>query len=275
MRKALIIMLLVLGGCVTDHPAIPQRYQLGTPVACADEINPKTVVMIGYSAKHKRAADGNTYLVQWRAVTNSNSNVTNDPVVIAANADLATNAWPKFRMHMDLSVDGGASWSRRIGYGLQTPKSGISSEFVWSPPDDYSLLTTNAKLRIVDLDGRIIRGMTNGAPYDVTTNGVQSAEFAIVGAVVDVPAAGATLYPDTPQTVTWRQVGGGNQADLYWLTPSTNGLIATFSNVVNGLNTRSVQLPVDLPVVAAMRLCIRGVQFPSIIGYSGDLEVQP
>jgi hypothetical protein len=275
MRKALIIMLLAVGGCVTDHPVIPQRYQLGTPVACADYINPKTVVLIGHSAGNKREADGNTYTIEWRCATNSNSNATDDPVVISANADLATNVWPKFRMHLDLSVDGGASWIRRIGYGLQTPKSGIGSDFVWSPPDDYSLLTTNAKLRIVDLDGRIVRGMTNGAPYDVPTNGIQSAEFAIVGAVVDVPAAGATLYPDTPQTVTWRQVGGGTNAEIFWVTPDSSALITTVSNVVNGLNSASINLPVNLPVVSEMRLCVRGVEYPSIIGYSGTFTVSP
>lgn len=276
MRNAWLIMALVIGGCVTDHPTIPARYRLGVPMAAAQELQPyQSVVLIGETAGQKQAADGNTYTIEWRATTNSNSNAIDDPAVIAANADLATNTWPKFRMHMDLSVDGGATWAQRIGYGLQTPKGGIGSEFVWSPPEDYSLLTTNAMLRLVWLDGTPFRGYNNGASYDVGTNGVRSGIFAIVGAVVDAPATGATMYPDTPTTVTFRQVGAGESVNLYWVTPTTNGLIQTFTNVVNGLNTRDIWLPADLPVAAQMRFCVRGVQHPVVVGYSGIFEVLP
>lgn len=279
MRTWLAIALMLIGGCVTT-PLIPERYHLGVPEARAGDVDATSVVLIGSSAANKAAEDGNTYTIEWFAMTNSNSDALEDPIVIAANADLATNRWPKFRMHMDLSLDGGQTWPRRIGYGLQTPKGGIGSEFVWSPPNDYSLLTTNAVLRLVDLDGNPFRGNNPGATYDVGTNGVRSGKFFIAGAVIDEPAAGSTLYPDTPITVTWRQVGGGSTARILWLTPDSMGddaahLLATVSNVVNGVNTVSINLPADLPVAPLMRLCVHAVRYPVIIGYSGDLEVQP
>lgn len=276
MRKAWLSLILILGGCVTQHPSIPTRYHLGVPVAAAQELQSyQGVVLLGSTAREKRADDGNTYTIDWYSVTNSNSDATDDPLVIEANADLATNVWPKYRMHLDLSVDGGATWPRRIGYGVQTPKGSISGDFVWSPPDDYSLLTTNARLRLVSLDGAPVRGLNTGAPYDVGTNGVRSALFPIVGAVIDAPATGATLYPDTPCEITFRQVGAGESVNLYWVTPTTNGLLQTFTNVVNGSNTRSIWLPVDLPVADQMMFCVRGVAHPVVIGYSGVFEVQP
>lgn len=265
MRNAWIAIVLVVGGCLTQSPVVPARYQLSVPMACAvtasgDYINEQGAVLIGDSARGKQAADGNTYTLRWFAAHSV--------------PELATNIWPVFRMHMDLSIDGGSNWIRRIGYGLQTPKGQVDGEFVWSPPNDYRLLTINAVLRLVDLDGRPFRGDTS-LPSTPGTNGVWSPTFAILGSVVDAPAAGATLYPDTPINIIWRQVGGGDNANLYWVTPSTNGFLATFDNVVNGTNNRAIWLPVDLPVAEQMRFCIRGVEYPSIIGYSGTFQVIP
>jgi hypothetical protein len=247
---------------------------LGVPCAEA-AIDSAGVVLIGDSAAGKRAEDGNVYSISWLAMTNSNSDATNDPVVIAANADLATNLWPRYRMHLELSIDGGQTWARRIGYGLQTPKGATGGEWGWSPPDDAALLTTNAILRLVDLDGRVFTGPTNGAPYDVGTNGIRSGMFAIVGAVIEAPAGGTILYPDTPLTVDWRHCSDNTTFDIHWLTPSTNAWLTTVSNCVIGLNSVTVQLPADLPVVPAMRICVMGVEYPAIVDYSDDLEVQP
>lgn len=270
-----ILTLMLIGGCLSTSPIIPPKYQLSVPSANASTISTQGLVLIGSSATEKLAVDGNTYTISWFAITNCNDTDTERAEAIAANLILATNVWPKFRQHMDLSVDGGSTWVRRIGYGLQTPRGATGSEFTWSPPDDYSLLTTRAVLRLVDLDGRVFQGPTNGVPYDVPTGGIRSATFAIAGAVIDAPAEGATLYPDTPATITWRQIGGGDQADLYWLTPTTNSFMLTFSNVVNGLNSREIIVPADLPIVAEMRFCIRGVEYPAILGYSGTFDVQP
>lgn len=276
MRKAWVVIMLVIGGCVTDHPVIPTRYHLGAPVACAQELQPlQKVVLIGETAEQKRVADGNTYSIDWFAMTNSNSNATNDPMVIAANAELVTNRWPKFRMHMDLSLDGGVTWPHRIGYGLQTPRGGIGNEFSWSPPDNYSLLTTNAMLRLVGLDDQPFRGYYNGASYDVGTNGIQSGMFAIIGAVIDSPVGGDTLYPDTPASITFRQVGAGDSVNLYWVTPSTNGFIQTLTNVINGTNTREIMLPADLPIAEQMRFCVRSIPHPVVVGYSPIFSVYP
>lgn len=263
-----ILALMFVGGCMSTAPIMPERYQLSIPTA-----NAADVVLIGSSAIGKTLEDGNTYTITWMAQTNVNSDLVDNPAVILANGILATNTWPKYRMHMDLSIDGGRTWVRRIGYGIQTPKGSTGSEFSWSPPEDYSLLTTNAKLRLVDLDGKPFTGPTNGLPCDIGTNGIRSPIFSIVGAVIDAPAAGATLFVNAPATVTWRQVGGGSRADLYAVTPTAQSYLTTFSNVVNGLNSRAIFLAESFPPAAEMRFAIRGVEYPVIVGYSGTFEV--
>ena len=277
MRKAWLCLMLAIGGCVSTSPLIPSRYQLGIPSASAD-INPKSVVLIGSSAAEKAQEDGNAYTITWLAMTNSNSNASDSPDVIAANADLATNTWPKSRVHLEMSIDGGQTWPHRIGYGVQTPRGSLGSEFMWSPPNDYALLTTNAQLRMVDLDGNIFRGPVRGFPYDVGPGGLKSDLFAIAGATIDSPQADAILYTDTPESITWRQVGGGTEADLYWLTPDSMGadathLVAVLSNVVDGVNVHSFQMPSNIPPGLSVRFCVRGKQYPSIIGYSATFEV--
>lgn len=277
MRKAWICILLAIGGCVSTSPLIPPRYQLGISTAEA-AVDPWGVVLIGSSATGKSQEDGNTYTITWFAMTNSNSNATNSPDVIAANADLATNSWPNYRVHLEMSINGGQTWPFRIGYGVQTPRGSLGSEFMWSPPNDYALLTTNAQLRMVDLDGNIFRGTVRGVPYDVSTNGLISGLFAIAGSTIDSPQADAILYTDTPESITWRQVGGGTEADLYWLTPDSMGadathLVTVLSNVVDGVNVHSFQMPSNIPPGPSVRFCVRGKKYPVIIGYSSTFEV--
>ena len=275
MRIRLSFLLLgLMGGCLSTSPLIPERYHLSPPNALA-EFNSNTVVLIGASAYEKRAADGNVYGITWLAMTNTNSELTDHPDVIAANAILATNTWPKFRQHLELSLDGGATWPHRIGYGIQTPRGSVGGEFIWSPPEDYSLLTDRAMLRLVDLDGLPFRGPTNGLPCDTPSNGIRSAVFAIVGAVIDTPEPGTTLYRDTPATVTFRQVSDNSDFDLYWVTPDASGFFQTFTNCVMGSNTRSIYIPADFPLAAEMSFCVRGVQYPSIVGYSAPFTVSP
>lgn len=272
MRRLLsIIGLICVGGCLSTAPIIPPRYQLGVPEARAD-ISSNGIVLIGSSAAQKRAYDGNVYTIRWDAVTNCNSDDTNNAAVIAANAILASNVWPSYRQHIRLSVDGGITWPYRIGYGVPTPKQSLGSEWEWSPPDDYAMLTTNARLRLFDLDGVGVNGPQNGLPCDIT-NGITSAEFAICGAKVDLPAEGVTIFNNAPLSIRWRQVGGGSHADLYALTPDSQSLIATFSNVINGVNTREIYLSPEFPTAPEMRFAIRGVEYPVIVGYSGTFEV--
>lgn len=259
---------------MSTAPIIPQRYQLGVPEASA-ALPTNGVVLIGSSAADKTALDGNTYTISWFAMTNYNDVDQDSEAAIAANADLAGSVWPQYRQHIDLSIDGGLTWIRRIGYGVQTPKGAVSGEFIWSPPEDYSLLTPSAVLRLVDLDGRVFRGKTNGAPYDVPTNGLISATFAIAGAVIDTPAEGTILYPDTTIPLAFRQVSDSTQFDLYWITPTTSAFMGTISNCVMGANSVSLYIPADFPVVPEIRFAIRGVETPAIIGYSGTFEVQP
>jgi len=230
--------------------------------APAGEINPEGVVLLGESAGGKWAQDGNSYTIQWIAATNVNYEV------------LRTNYWPQYRMHLDLSIDGGATWIRRLGYGLQTPRRSFGGEMTWSPPSDYDLLTTNAVLRFVNLKEQAFAGPQTGQPYDIDpTNGIRSKLFAIAGATIDSPIATDILCNDSQTEVIFRQVGAGDVVTLHWVTPTTNGFLGTYSNIVNGVNSIDFWIPTNVPAASQMKFCIRGVQYPSIIGFSQAFEM--
>ena len=234
-------------------------YATQTP---AGEINPEGIVLLGESAGGKWALDGNSYPIQWFAATNVNY------------AELRTNCWPQYRMHLDLSIDGGATWIRRLGYGLQTPRSSLGGEMTWSPAADYDLLTTNAVLRLVTLKDQPFAGPQTGRPYDIDpTNGIRSRTFCIAGAHIDSPMGSDILCNDTGTEVIFRQVGAGDVVTLHWVTPTANGYLGTYSNIVGGVNTIAFWIPPDVPAAPQMKFCIRGVQHASIIGYSQAFEM--
>jgi hypothetical protein len=249
------------------------RYALGTPTAAAAAA-PGTVYLRN---DLKAQLDGNTYVIEYLAMTNCNSDLTNDPAVISYNADLATNRWPFRRMHIDLSIDGGETYPRRIGYAVSA--GGPFGELIWSPPEDYALLTTNARLRLCTLDGSPFGHRGDGKPYDVPTNTfLISSPFSIVGASITDPPAGELVYAGFPLDLTWVQAGAGAVMRLYWITPesvgnSTNQLIETFTNCVEGTNVRTVIY--DLPPAEQMKLVLVSQSDPNLIGYSGSIWVEP
>lgn len=271
MRKGWLPMLMLVTGCVAPYDG-HMRYSIGVPVAVADGGAP---VYLRNDAK--AFADGNTYLIEYIAMTNCNSNATNDQQVQQYNADLATNRWPYKRMHMDLSLDGGTTFAHRIGYGVQP--GGPFGEFWWSPPEDYDLLSTNAVIRLCTLDGGPLLLPTNGAPYDtLPSTYLESGRFIIAGAQIQSPADGDLYYSGFPCTVTWRQAGGGPIMTLYWLTPSTEDavldhVIQVFSNCVDGINSREINL--DFPPAETVKLVIRSHHDPNVIGYSGIFMLEP
>jgi hypothetical protein len=254
---------------VTQHPAIPPRWQVGTPVAMA--IEPGTVWL-----RHdlKAAEDGNGYRIDFFAMTNVAGIAEGDPSI----DDLATNRWPFVRCHIDLSLDDGQTWTRRIAYGAKVDADRIGGHVVWSPPEDYSLLTTNARLRAVPLDGVEWPVRTPPAPYDLPSGThLTSARFAIVGATIDAPAAGI-LWRGSGVTLQWRQSGGGPVWDLYWITPGDIGTgldhwVTSISNVVHGANTKVVSL--NVPDAEQLRLVLISRAEPSIVGYSPVYTVDP
>ena len=243
-----LCLCLMLAGAATQSPA--------------GEINPDGVVLLGESAGGKWAQDGNLYTIAWFAVTNGNYSA------------MMTNYWPQHRMHLDLSIDGGATWIRRLGYGLQTPRSSFGGEMTWSPPSDYDLLTTNAVLRLVTLKDQPFAGPQTGQPYDVDpTNGIRCKPFAIVGATIDSPIATDILCNDSQTEVIFRQAGAGDVVTLHWVTPTATGYLGTYSNIVDGVNTIAFWIPTNVPAAPQMKFCVRGVQHASIIGYSQAFEM--
>jgi hypothetical protein len=244
-------------------------------VPCADAAQERGTVYLRHDLKADE--DGNTYRIDYIAMTNTNSDVLDSPIVQAANADLATNRWPIKRMHMDLSIDGGQTWIRRIGYGVAP--GGPFGELVWSPPEDYSLLTTNAMLRLTTLDGDSFGHRGDGTPYDVAEGAyITSPPFKIVGATITAPEEGAILYSGFPVDLTWSQAGCGGTMTLMWISEETyanasNQVIATFTNCVDGINTRSITINVAQHVDA--KFVLQSSSDPAIIGYSGIINFEP
>ena len=161
--------------------------------------------------------------------------------------------WPK-RVHIDLSVDGGSNYTRRIGYGV--PSDGNYVNYEYSLPWwDRSLLTENAKLRMTNLEG---------------TKLGESFAFTIAGFWVTVPADGDVLVPGTFVDLAWIQAGCGSEIEMGYITPEneTWSPFVTFSNCVAGANSISWQVALPGGLTEA-KLVLRSVSHPAIIGYSG------
>jgi hypothetical protein len=173
------------------------------------------------------------------------------------NNGAATNlVWPK-RVHIDLSLNGGTNYSRRIGYGIPSESNFVY--YTYSLPWwDTSLLTENAMLRITDLAG---------------TQLGTSFKFIIAGFDVTSPAAGDVLVPATTVDLTWTQAGAGPEVEMGYITPANETWVPfiTFSNCVAGVNTISweVTLPGGL---SQAKLVLRSVSHPQCIGYSGIIS---
>jgi hypothetical protein len=260
--------MLIAGGCATT-PVLPPRWQLTVPTACGANIEPGTVWL---QHAGKKAEDGNSYVIKLLAATNPCADE-------AISADLATNQLPARRCHIDLSIDGGSNWIRRIGYGVQADAARVTAEFTWSPPEDYSLLTTNAMLRAVSLDGGPWPARVPARVYDIPEGQYPvSFVFPIVGATITNPVAGAIMWQGNAATINWIQSGGGAVWDLYWLTPDSAGIdvshwLTTISNAVEGANSKIISL--NVPVAEQARLAIVSSLHPSIIGYSPVFTVDP
>lgn len=266
MRKAaLILVALVLSGCVSAPPHWPPRWQIGTPQA---EGAP---VYLQHFAK--QAEDGNSYHIQFFAITNT-ANV--DPSSPYA-ADIATNRWPVKRTHVDLSLDGGATFTRRIGYGITADDGRIGGEFVWSPPLDYSLLSTNAVLRATNLDGNPFPSRDPAKPYDVPAGQYPTSPPFVIAGIQCLAPTGGIVWASTPCTVKWRQAGGGQVVKLHWITPTTTAgystqIVATLSNCVElATNSASVTMP---PPQGTSKLLFISSSDPALNGYSQDISIE-
>ena len=275
MRKITMALLIIVGGCVAPHPNLPShRFFLGVPDAKAVPA-PGTVWLFHES---KMAEDGNTYKIGFGATTNTASIDTNSQFGLACYTDIQTNRWPVKRNHIDLSLDGGQTFPRRIGYGVNVDPNRINGEFVWSPPMDYTLMSTNAMLRIVSI-GETWPQRDPPMPYDIPPGECpKSFSFTIAAIRVSAPASGDIVYAATPTTVRWMQSGGGAIVKVYWITQDTvdnyaNQCLATLSNCVEmAWQERTITMPDQTN--PQVKLVIQSVNDPNNIGYSKIFSVE-
>jgi len=209
-----------------------------------EPVKPYIVKIMPRPARLGSSFQGNSYeIVGYAAQTNNG---------------VATNlVFPK-RIHIDLSTNGGTNYTR-IAYGIPTESNFVY--YTYSLPWwDASLLTENAKLRMVDLSGNEFGGSFN---------------FKIVGIIASVPAQGDTLVPGTFTDITWVQAGAGSEVEMGYITPTneTWAPFITFSNCVCGTN--SVSWEVSIPGgLSQAKLVLRSVSDPKIIGYTGVISTQ-
>lgn len=265
MRHSWIIAMLVVGGCVSTSPVIPPRWQLTLPEG-ADAAAPGTVYLGRVYGSYKQVLC---------AMTNT---LHVDPTSVAY-VDLATNRLPVRRFNFDLSVDGGSNWTRRIGYGVQSTADRIECEFVWSPPEDYSLMTTAAVVRAVRTDGEPWPVRSPAMPWDLPAGCNPTCfTFPIVGAYISAPAAGSIQWEGEGTLIQWTQLGGGAVWDLYWQTPTSMGIdvmhwITSISNVVTGANSKTLSL--NALASESLRLVVVSQADSNLKGYSGYFTVDP
>lgn len=259
MKRILLAVLFVMTGCATSR--VPPMFHLGVPEAIGAAR--AGTVYVRHDSKYMR--DGNSYSIVLFVYTNC----TYAPYL----ADIATNRLPR-RVHLDLSIDGGTTWPRRIAYGAQSDDR-LNLYYVWAPPMDYSLMTTNARIRATQLDGSPV-GRRGVAPWDPPPGWDQCDPFTIAGIVVDYPAGGETLYTGVNYTIRWRQTGGEGVTRICWMTPETvcnvrSQVMGVCSNTVSGTNTFNFTL--ICPPTAYAKIVILCDSDPNLIGYSEVFEV--
>ena len=301
MRKGWIILMLLIGGCVTEHPAIPGRYHLSVPCAeggTGDAVKvwatcPQGHATYYYTNMHIagesvylnqpfRDGTGNSYTMRFFVMTNNNSTLPppDDPLydtAVAHAAYLATNRWPNYRQHFDLSLDGGSNYTRRIGYGVQRDPSRVGGEFIWSPPNDTTLLTEHAVIRMTDLDGRPFDNGSTNYPFNLPPGQyVKSYEFAIRGGYVTSPAEYDFVYTNAEMTVSFFQTGGGEAWEVAWLTPADPYAhpLVTLSNCLGGV-VNSTNIICTIPAAPEVRLLVRSCADPALSFQSKSFSVEP
>jgi hypothetical protein len=162
------------------------------------------------------------------------------------------------RVHIELSLDGGETFPRKIAYGVPVITNTI--QYTYSLPWwDSSLITESAIIRVTDLEGEGL--------------GRSSSQFTIAGVFWTTPAALSTLTHGSYVDLSWTQAGVGPSAELGYITPSSGFTsVATFSNLVAGANSLSWQVS-GLPYPEEqIRLVLRSVSDPLVWGASAILE---
>ncbi len=280
MRKLALAAIILLTGCIHHPPPRPdhlpaRRWVIGVPEAGAETSGKVYLRPPSWRGLNLR---DNVYSVKFSAITNTIYINPDSPYA----ADIATNRWPVKRSHMDLSVDGGNTWVRRIGYGVPVDPDRIEGELIWAPPPDPELMSTNAIIRMTTLDGLPFPSRSPAMPYDIPAGHyVQTTPFIIAGIHVLAPQDGAIAWASTPLPVSWRASGAGDTIKIYLLTPTmqmseqamTNHLIYTATNCQDMVEqTRTITMPaISAPQV---RLMFVPTSDPYLRGYSATFSVE-
>ena len=153
--------------------------------------------------------------------------------------------YPADRVRLDLSLDGGSTWSRNIAYGL--PARHGTNSFAWSFRVTPEMWTERARVAV-----RTLWSSTTNAIVDYE-GWMSDTNFAICGVRILSPAAGATVLKPGYQLIRWHEAG----PDFVTIGTSSDGLTFTPAAVVESkAATNSYYLPiVNLPA-GPLWICI-------------------
>lgn len=271
MKRHLVAILLLIGGCVSPRPHV-NRYQILSPVP---EAHAGDVVLKGPDE-----SGWNTYNIDFFAITNAGALTSSDTGYYGAMYwYITTNKWPYIRNNIDLSLDGGKTYPVRLGFGLKTDPSGFGGRLIWSPPQDYSLLTTNAVLKITNLQGDYIPTTSYHWPFEWPSNSFCVSEsFRIIGGHILAPAQSDILWRGQQTTVTWYAIGTGTSMDLYWVTPDDGTMdlshwVTKITSCKDGTNSKIVSL--NVPVADQIELVLIASSNNLVRCYSKPFTVDP
>lgn len=171
---------------------------------------------------------------------------------------LVNNRWPK-RVNINLSIDGGLTFARNLGYGIPTENDRLDLDYDYSLPFDVNLITSSAVIQITDLENK---------EY------CRSKNFVIAGLQILSPKAGDTLINGLPIEIEWRQFGyPGEKFNLGYITrEGTFTVLDEIDGVVDGTNSFT-WFAHGLPSTNAVKLGIQNQRDSVTWNVTGILEV--
>jgi hypothetical protein len=172
-----------------------------------------------------------------------------------------SNKWP-VRVHIDLSLDNGTNYTRRIAYGIPSTEARRYVNYEWSMPWwDLDLITESARIRISDMEN--VKLAESWRP------------FQIKGIKVIAPTTGETLVNGTTYDIVWKQAGNREYVTIGYITPDDVPVsLVTISNVLNGVNTYTWNVS-GLPATNQLKITLQSAVDSltnSLVGYSGIIN---
>lgn len=208
------------------------------------------VVTIDPAPAYLGATGGRDYIVGIRA--------GNDNAAIMAQI---TNRLPK-RVNINMSLNNGTNFSRRIAFGLPTSDVLIGTQmfenvealYTYSMNRfDKTLLTEHGVVQVTDLEGHELARSRSGA-------------FTIAGMYITSPATGGAVFDEL--TIDWTQSGAGDTVEVFYLKPDNSlTLITTLTGCTFGRNVQTKAIPFQRAGQA--KLVLRSVSDPLVYAISG------